>query len=336
MVTGFHRLGRCAGLALCLALAALLAWGAEVRAADHAKERPHGWWLVVKPAACARGPKVLLGEIAEPRGDLDQAAWKTLAARPLWNAPERPGHQTALGRERVAALLRQHAEELAPACTLPQQLVIQRGGAVEDGEALARRVVTFLTDRVQALGGEVEITDLHVPEYIFLPGERDGLELVSSAPVKPGRVNLLFELRAQGGKVGRRFAASGFLNVWKPLPVAARGMSRLEALNLAHVQYKRKNLAYHENVWDGAGGPWRLAKNVGIEQVIHKEDLEPVPVVAKGGKVNLVYEGTGIRLSVKAEALSDAGIGQAVQVRNLQSNRKITATVLDAETVVVR
>lgn len=332
MTMGLYRHGRSAGLALCLALAALLVLAAEARAAD----RPQGWWLAVKPAACAQGPKVLLGDIAEPRGELDQAAWKAMAARPLWNAPDRPGHQTALNRERIVALLRQHAEDIAPACTLPQQIVIQRGGAVENGETLARRVVTFLTDRVKALGGEVEITDLHVPEHIFLQGERDSLELTSSAPVKPGRVNLLFELRSQGGKASRRFAASGFLNVWKPLPVAGRGMSRLETLNLANVQYKRKNLAYHESVWDGQGGPWRLAKNVGIEQVIHKEDLEPVPVIAKGGKVNLVFEGTGIRLSVKAEALADAGVGQHIQVRNLQSNRKITATVLDADTVIVR
>jgi flagellar basal body P-ring formation protein FlgA len=49
-----------------------------------------------------------------------------------------------------------------------------------------------------------------------------------------------------------------------------------------------------------------------------------------------VFEGTGIRLSVKAEAQSDAGVGQSVQVRNLQSNRKITATVQDADTVIVR
>jgi len=314
------------------ALAVLFVCALDARAT----ERPQGWWLAVKPAACAHGPRVLLGEIAEPRGDISAEAWKTMAARPLWNAPDRAGHQTALSRERMVALLKEFAEDLAPACVLPHQLVIQRGGTVENGEALARRVVTFLTDRVQALGGEVEITDLHAPDYIFLPGQRETLELTTSAPVKPGRVNLLFEMRSQNGKVGRRFAASAFLNVWKPLPVASRGMPRLEPLNLANVQYKRKNLAYNENAWDGAGGPWRLAKNVGVEQVIRKDDLEPVPVIAKGGKVNLVYERPGIRLSVKAEALADAGVGQSIQVRNLQSNRKITATVQDAETVVVR
>jgi flagella basal body P-ring formation protein FlgA len=328
---------RLCGTAVLAVLVALLATASPARAAESPMPlRPQGWWLVVRPAACAQGPKVLMGDIAEPRGDLDDALWKKIAARQLWNAPERNGHQTALNRERIVALLKQHAEDLAPACVLPQQMVIQRGGTVESGETLAKRVVGFLTERVRPLGGEPEVTDLHVPEYVFLPSERDSLELGSSAAVRPGRVNLLFELRSAGGKVTRRFAASAFLNVWKPLPVATRGMSRLEALNLANVQYKRKNLAYNPTAWDGSGGPWRMARNVGVEQVIHKEDLEPVPVIAKGGKVNLVFEGTGIRLSVKAEALADAGVGQAVQVRNLQSNRKITATVLDAETVIVR
>jgi flagella basal body P-ring formation protein FlgA len=102
------------------------------------------------------------------------------------------------------------------------------------------------------------------------------------------------------------------------------------------VTFKRKNLAFHQNAWDGSGGPWRVAKSVGTDQVITVDSVEPVPVIAKGGQVNLVYEGNNIRLSVKAVALADAGVGQKVQVRNVQSNRKIVGTVQDADTVIVR
>ena len=79
-----------------------------------------------------------------------------------------------------------------------------------------------------------------------------------------------------------------------------------------------------------------MSKSVGVDQVIRLSDIEPVPVIAKGDKVNLVFEGENLRLQVKAEALSDGGVGQKIQVRNLQSKRKILATVQDAETVLVR
>ncbi|HWR04750.1 MAG TPA: flagellar basal body P-ring formation chaperone FlgA [Humidesulfovibrio sp.] len=324
------------------ALRCLLAAGAAafclllLAAPAHAVEMREGWWLQIKGAACVQGPKVLLGDIALPQGEIPASAWKEMAARPLWNSPDRTGHQTAISRERLLSLLRFHAEDIAGACALPAQLVVQRGGSVIGGPEIEQRAVEFLTKQGQALNGDIEIKDLHAPDAIFLGNGRDRMEIVSSSPVKPGRVNLLFEVKGSDGKVQRRYAASAFLNVWRAVPCPTRPMNRLEQVNLAHVQFKRKNLAYNDNVWDGTGGPWRMVRSVAPDQAIRMTDIEPVPVIAKGDKVNLVFEGQNLRLHVKAEALSDGGVGQAIQVRNLQSNRKILATVQDAATVVVR
>lgn len=313
--------------ALCLLVLAAPAYAVEMR---------QGWWLQIKGAACAQGPKVLLGDVAVPQGDMPANVWSEMAKRPLWNAPERAGHQTAMSRERLLTLLRFHAEDLADACALPAQIIVQRGGSVIDGPEIEKRVVGFLTSRGPALGGELEIKDLHAPDAIFLGSGRDRLEIEPSSPIRPGRINMLFEVKSSDGKVQRRYAASAFVNVWKAVPCATRPMNRLEQVNLANVQFKRKNLAHHENAWDGTGGPWRMVRSVGTDQVIHMADIEPVPVIAKGDKINLVFEGQNLRLHVKVEALTDGGIGQAIQVRNLQSNRKILATVQDAATVVVR
>lgn len=303
--------------------------------AAQAESRP-GWWLQVKSAACAQGPKVLLGDIALPQGDMSPQAWKEMAARPLWAAPERQGHQTAISRERLAALLRQHAEDIAGACVLPQQLMVQRGGAVISGQELSQQLVEFLTGKGPAFNGEIELKDVSAPEYVFLPGPRDRMDIEPTSPLAPGRVNLLFAVRSPEGKVLRRYAASAFVNVWRALPMPSRPFNRLEQLDISRVQFKRANLAFNADAWDGTGGPWRMARSVGAGQVIKRTDIEPVPVIAKGEKVNLVYEGQSLRLVVKVEALADGGVGQAIEVRNLQSNRKIMATVQDAATVVVR
>lgn len=342
--------GRVAGraafatLALGLAILAALLLTTRAAAASSAQNAPlpaqaaraEGWWIQVKNAAVAGGQVVLLGDIAEPRGEIAPSAWKELAARPLWPAPEKPGHQTALTRERLSAMLRHYLPDHAGACVLPQQIVVQRGGSVLDGEAVTRRVVAFLTERGRDLAGEIELTDLRVPEYVFFQGQRDSLDLSMSAPVKPGRVNLMLEVKSGEGRPPRRFAASAFVNLWRAVACASRPINRLEQVTPEMIVFKRKNLAYYPLAWDGTGGPWRVAKSVGTEQVIGTDAIEPVPVVARGAKVNLVFDGPNIKLSVKAEALADAGVGQVVQVRNLQSNRKVQAVVQDAGTVVVR
>lgn len=324
-------------LATALAALCLLAFAAQANAGQASGvEMRQGWWLQIKGAACAQGPKVLLGDIALPQGEMPASVWQEMAARPLWNAPEKNGNQTALSRERLLALLRHHAEDIAGACALPPQLIIQRGGSVITGPEIEKRVVDYLTSQGSKFDGDIEIKDLHGPEAIFLSSGRDRLEIAPSGPVKPGRVNLLFEVRAGDGKTLRRYAASAFVNVWKALPCPTRPLNRLEQVNLANIQFKRKNLAYNENAWDGTGGPWRMVRSVGLDQAIRMTDIEPVPVIAKGDKVNLVFEGERLRLNVKVEAMSDGGVGQVIQVRNLQSNRKVTATVQDSTTVVVR
>lgn len=318
-------------LAALVLLLLLLAASAVARA-----EAQASWQVQVRNAACVAGPTVLLGEIADPRGPMPREQWKELSARPLWPAPEKAGHQTALSRERLLTMLRYYLGEQADGFVLPSQIVVQRGGRAVDGAELTRMGVEILTVRGAQLSGELEITDLRAPDYVFLPHPGDKLTIQMSAPVRPGRNNIFYEVVSGEGKATRRFAASAFVNLWRAVACATRPINRLEQVTPDMVSFKRKNMAYQENAWDGSGGPWRVARSVGTDQVITRDSIEPVPVIARGGKVNLVFEGTSLRLSVKAEALADAGIGQTIQVRNVQSNRKITGTVLDRETVLVR
>lgn len=64
--------------------------------------------------------------------------------------------------------------------------------------------------------------------------------------------------------------------------------------------------------------------------------IEPAPVISKGDKVTLVFRSKHLKLTVPVESLEDGGIGQNITVRNLQSKRKIVATVINAQTVQVK
>ena len=103
------------------------------------------------------------------------------------------------------------------------------------------------------------------------------------------------------------------------------------------ITFVRKNMAYLSGeVWDGRGGPWQVRRPIGLDQVIYAANLEPLPLVRRGETVRLVYEGKNIRLETLAEAMEDGGAGQAIAVKNLESERQVTATVRDSGTVYVR
>ncbi|MDD4952832.1 MAG: flagellar basal body P-ring formation chaperone FlgA [Desulfovibrionaceae bacterium] len=322
---------RWARRAHCVALAAmvcLLFWAASVSfAADP------GWRIRIRSAACVHGGTVLLGDVADAYGDIPAGLWEDFAKRPLWPAPDRVGRVATMTRHRLEGLLRYYLGDLAKDCVLPAQLAVHRGGEVLLSPEIQRRVVAFLTPKVQALGGEAEFKDFLLPDHVFLSQRGDCLEISLGQELAPGRVPLDIEVRSPDGKTIKRAAGSVFFNLWRAVPCAARTLNRNHALGPDNVTFKRKNLAYWADAWDGKGGPWRLSRPVGAGQVLTRGLLEPMPLVSKGDRVVLVYQGRNVRLSVKALALGDAMLGEKVVVRNLQSKKEVQAVVTSGRTV---
>lgn len=63
-------------------------------------------------------------------------------------------------------------------------------------------------------------------------------------------------------------------------------------------------------------------------QVLRNRDFRPQQLVKRGGLVNMVILAGQMQITARGRALSDAGVGDAVRVLNLQSNRTIEGTVL--------
>lgn len=294
-----------------------------------------GWRLRIDGAAVAGGERVLLGEIAEPVGNISDQRWQEVAAISLWKAPALHGRQQALARAQIQRMLDYYVPELAGAFVLPGRLVVQRGGRVFGRTTIERRVVEFLTARAAALGGEAEFKDLQIPAAIFANDEMATLDVALSEDMEPGRVGFVVRALMPDGQVIRRVSGSAFVNLWKAVACAAQPINRLERVTPDKITFIKKNLAYVGQAWDGKGGPWRMKSSVGRGQPLLLTQMEIMPMVRKGGRVNLVYQGGRIQLSVKAEALADGDMGEMIEVRNMQSKKIVLATVVDEYTVVV-
>lgn len=295
------------------------------------------WRIRILDAAIAPGEIVCLGDIAVPAGNIPPAVWQQYAALELWPAPQEEGKPMNITRPRLQqAVLDSLGKDFAALCLYPQSLVIQRGGVVLRPEDIQKLVHDSLTPAMGALPGEKSLTDFRLPAYVFMGHRGQRLELDPPDKVSPGRVNLRFVVREVDGAVIRRLTGSVFLDCWAALPCAASPMNKGDVIYPDNITFVRKNLAYvNGEPWDGKGGPWRLMRNITLEDPILVTDLTYVPTIRKGSVVTLIYQSGSVRLGTKAEALADGVKGETIPVRNVNSRKEVYATVHDGSTVVI-
>lgn len=329
------------GLMGCLATGALAQEGSMTTAAletSSSAVQPTGDFRVsIAEAAIVSGERVTLGQIGRLHGSAAQGVWEELAAVELFPAPTRPGVPMTMTRRTLSEALAHYLGPTASRCILPANLTLQKGGKLLTERMLAREVVKNLTPKVAGLHGEIEFRDFKLPGAVFLADATGELQVEAVTDVRPGRISLhLTELRADG-RTRKRYSGSVFMDCWRAVPAATRPLNRGDALSPEHVTHVRKNVAFlRDEVWDGQGGPWRLTRSVGAEQVLYVANLETLPLVSKGDEISLVYESASLTLTVPAEALEDGGIGEWIAVRNLHSNREINARVDGHRRVLVR
>ena len=80
----------------------------------------------------------------------------------------------------------------------------------------------------------------------------------------------------------------------------------------------------------------RMAKRpLKAGQILRQSDVAVSPVIHKNDLIRLVVKTGQMTLSVQGKAMQDAAIGQTVRVVNVNSNRQLTGTVIDAGTVAI-
>ena len=295
------------------------------------------WRIRILEATTVTGPKVTLGEIAEPVGQIPPETWQTLAGRELWASPAENGRPMSMPRHKLKDELR-HAlgPELEALCLLPGAMAIQRGGKVLREADLHQLLVKTLTPQMAALPGEASLSDVRLPPYIFLGHAAQEVIIEPVNKLAPGRVSLRISVQDLDKSVTRRITASAFLDLWTTVPAAKEPVNRGDVLTPDKIMFVRKNMAYvRGELWDGIGGPHRIKRSLGAEQVIYVSDLDEVPLISKGAQVTLIYQRGTVRLEVPAEAMADGAPGQLLAVRNLQSKTVVRATVQDKQTVLV-
>jgi len=297
------------------------------------------WRVKIAPAAAISGDRVMLGEIAEPVGQMDPETWRILAATPLWPFPGREG-QLTFSRKKVLDDLDRLFPNAEGNFHVPEQIVLKKGGgkpvAVNEVE---RMIVDFLTANMTGQDGEIEVKEVTLPGQLFIDNELERLTVEGVGNMVPGRVNLRLTIATPDGKVLRQIAANAFVNVWKVIPVASRPLNTREgSLGSDKVTFERRNLAYVRGTpWNSSDPtPMRVKGSLNQGTPLTSDTLEPMPAILKGEQVTCLWNGSSIHLVMPVTAVTDGTKGGQITVRNVQSGRELVALVQDSKTVLAR
>jgi flagella basal body P-ring formation protein FlgA len=118
---------------------------------------------------------------------------------------------------------------------------------------------------------------------------------------------------------------------------AARGLSRGQVLTAEDVVTKETTLRPGERA--GFESPIevigrRVLRPIALGEVLKPSDVDRPVVVSRGCEVNVVIDGDGFRLSDKAVAKDDGGLGEVIRVENARSRMVYRARVVSSDTVV--
>jgi flagellar basal body P-ring formation protein FlgA len=243
------------------------------------------WKVKIAPAAAISGDRVMLGDIAQPVGEMDPETWRILAATPLWPFPGREG-QLLLTRKKILDDLDKLFPNSEGNFHVPAQVLLKKGGGTPVAVSeVDKMIVDYLTANMTGQEGELEVKDITLPGQLFVDNELERLSIESVGNLVPGRVNLRLTISTLDGRVLRQIAANAFVNMWKVIPVASRPLNLREGtLTSDKVTFERRNMAYVRGVpWDSKDSvPMRVKGSINQGTPLTSETVEPMPAILKG------------------------------------------------------
>ena len=122
------------------------------------------------------------------------------------------------------------------------------------------------------------------------------------------------------------------------VPVPKRLISAGDIINADDLEWQPVHLARlsGNSLTDAEQLVGRMARRpLKAGQILRQTDVAVSPVIHKNDLIRLVVKTGQMTLSVQGKALQDAAMGQAIRVVNVNSNRQLSGTVVDAGTVTV-
>jgi flagellar basal body P-ring formation protein FlgA len=164
-----------------------------------------------------------------------------------------------------------------------------------------------------------------------LDASNSGAMQATSARFDPhsGRFDVTFEITNDNVSTPTRLRFTGSAIETVDAAVLARGIERNEVIKSSDVVVERRPKA--EVGGDAASRDRAVGmqsrKQLRAGQALRVADLAKPDLVTRDGNVTLIYETTGLYLTIRGKALENGTEGDVVSVLNLQSKRTVSGVV---------
>lgn len=298
--------------------------------------------LTLRATAAVSGAQVKIGDIADLQGcedeERERLARLDLAELPLSSQPILITQQQIGFRLQLAGLSAGSYRLEGPRC-----LRVSR----PDGEGLDAKIVAVarqvLEQKLAARAGDYSIELAQAVSLPPLSADSEDIHLegeVHTPVVPPCRMAVEVVIYVRGA---RRNSVLVYLDIKKfqAVPVAIRKIDSGEQLSAENVGLQRVVVENTQKVAIATESLMgrRARRPMSAGHPIEPEDVEAdAPngaVIHANDLVHLIASVGPLQVKTRGEALQDGRIGQAIQVRNLDSKSVVTGRVVDRSTVEV-
>ncbi|MGI9570976.1 MAG: flagellar basal body P-ring formation chaperone FlgA [Desulfobulbia bacterium] len=293
--------------------------------------------ISLKNKAVVQGPEIRLrdiGSIVSVDPKLEQKLDRMVVAK----APQ-PGRSRPISAEYLSLRLKQ--QDLPPESVLftgSDQVQVTREGIEVSEDEIAKIVDEFL--RTNRIWGDatVKVKDLQISADRSLPKGHttyqieppDRMRSLSTMPLA-----IIFDV---DGMFQKTIRANVKIEALAPVVMTAKPIGRLKPITEEDLKVEEADLA---NLPSGVITDideiigTRARRNIQAGEYLRPDLIEMPPLVKRGDMVVIVAEAEGLKVTAIGEVKSAGRAGERVKVVNLDSNKRLSALVVDNKTVKV-
>ena len=204
--------------------------------------------------------------------------------------------------------------------------------------AVEQRVIALATARVRAVCSQCDIR----VETKWLPDNLREADPAQISLLRFDEVGVPREYQTasveytRGGQALTR-QVQLFVTVMKKLPVVNKRIERGRTITAADLSWQRKDLTHLRKLPVFSADKITGKAAAGILQkgdMVLLGDLQQVPIIAVGDKVQMIYREKGVKLSMNATARQAKAKGEPIRVYNAETRKTYIATVITESKVI--
>jgi flagella basal body P-ring formation protein FlgA len=285
---------------------------------------------VLRASVNVTGDVVRIGDVIDNAGTAAQIA--------IYRAPDL-GTTGSLATAQVLSVLRAHQVIGVDTKDL-KSISVTRLARTLDAKDIELQVARAL-ERRSGLGdaANLSLTFDRDVQTVLLDASNSGALQPVSARYEPrsGRFDVSFEIGNDGNSAPTKLRFTGAAVETVEAAVLARGVERNEVLKSSDVVIERRPRAEVGN--DVASRESALGmqarRQLRAGQALRTADLAKPDLVTRDQNVTLIYESSGLYLTIRGKALEGGTEGDVVNVLNLQSKRTVSGVVVGRSQVSV-